>query len=117
MSPLPFLVAGLAALLALPAMALTPEEVGRKVAEQWQVELVRVRPVTVEGQDGLAVTVMKPGGSFNGALGVATILVDPASGALMPQFRHGASGYSLPATLPGPQPDISGNVIRERAIR
>jgi hypothetical protein len=117
MSPLPILATGLAALSALPAFALTPDELGRKVAEQWQVDLVRVRPVTVEGQDGLAVTVMKPGGSFNGALGVATILVDPATGELMRQFRHGASGYSLPDTLPGPQPDIPGYVVRDRASR
>ena len=81
------------------------------------MELLRVRPATVEGQDALAVTVMKSGGSFNGALGVATILVDPVTGELMPQFQHGASGYTLPATLPGVQPDISGDVVRERASR
>ena len=115
MRPLRF--AAVACLMAPPALALTPEEVGRQVAERWGVELLRVRPASVEGQDALAVTVMKSGGSFNGALGVATLLVDPDTGELLPCFQHGASGYTLPATLPGVQLDISGDVVRERASR
>jgi hypothetical protein len=99
------------------AATLPPEEVGRKVAEEWGVEVLRVRQVTVDSRKALAVTVMSPGGAFNGAMGVTTLLVDAESGSLLPQFRHRTSGYTLPADQPGPQPDIPGTVIRERATR
>ena len=99
------------------AEALTPEEVGQKVATDWGVEVLRVRPVRVDSEDVVAVTVMSPAGSFNGALGVTTLLADAETGQLVPRFRHNASGYSLPAVQPGPQRDIPGAVIRERATR
>lgn len=99
------------------AQALTPDEVGRKVAADWGVEVLKVRSLRVDSQDVVAVTVMSPAGSFNGALGVTTLLADAATGQLVPQFRHNVSGYSLPAVQPGPQRDIPGAVIRERATR
>ena len=99
------------------AQALTPDEVAQKVAADWGVEVLKVRSLRVDSRDVVAVTVMSPAGSFNGALGVTTLLADAATGQLVPQFRHNVSGYSLPAVQPGPQRDIPGAVIRERATR
>ena len=105
------------ALVANNALALTPAEVGQRVAADWGVSVLNVQPTRVDSQEIVAVTVMSPAGSFNGALGVTTLLADPETGQLVRQFRHGTSGYSLPAVQPGPQRDLPGTVIRERAIR
>ena len=116
MRPYPLLALPLA-LVANSALALTPAEVGQRVAAEWGVSVLDVRPSQVDSRDVVAVTVMSPAGSFNGALGVTTLLADPATGQLVRQFRHGTSGYSLPAVQPGPQRDLPGAVIRERATR
>ena len=76
--------------------AVTKEEASRQVATSFGVEVLKVRPGKIDGRDVWLLTVMNRGGNFNGAFQVNTLAVDQASGALVPSFRHGPSGYSLP---------------------
>jgi len=73
--------------------AMTADQIGAAVAARYGVEVLRV--VEAMGDDGRAawrVTVMNPGGDFNEAFQVNTILVDAETGAPIVQFRHLPSG-------------------------
>ena len=77
--------------------AVSSEEAAAKVAEQYGVQVLRVRAGVLDTTPVWLVTVMKPGGDNNDAFQVTTLAVDQESGNLMPAFRHGSSGYELPA--------------------
>jgi hypothetical protein len=93
-----FLLAALAvctlATLGRPAeAAMSAEDIGKAIAALFGVEVLRVVPA--ESDDGGAayrVTFMNPGGDFNEAFQVNTILVDAVTGAPIIQFRHLPSG-------------------------
>jgi hypothetical protein len=87
--------AGLA-LAAVPAAAMSQEEVKATIAERYEVEVLKVEPGTLDGQRVWMVTVMEPGGTSNAAFRVARLAVDRESGELVPAFRHDRSGYDLP---------------------
>jgi hypothetical protein len=78
------------------AERLSPDEISARIAETYGVEVLRLRDAKVDGRAAYAVTVMSPGGNSNAAFQVNTLLVDAATGALIPTFRHGASGYDHP---------------------
>jgi hypothetical protein len=77
--------------------SVTSEEAAAKVAEQYAVQVLRVRAAVVDAIPVWLVTVMNPGGDRNDAFQVTTLAVDQESGNLIPAFRHGSSGYELPA--------------------
>lgn len=86
-------VCALAAFAQPAAAAMSAEAVGKAVAALYGVEVLRVVPA--EGDEGRAayrVTFMNPGGDFNEAFQVNTILVDAETGAPIVQFRHLPSG-------------------------
>ena len=71
------------------------DEVKRRIETEFGVTVLRVRPMEREdGSPAYAVTVMNPGGDRNSAFAVSTLEVDARTGALLPQFRHVADGYS-----------------------
>lgn len=82
--------------LSNPAAAISSEDAGRKVAEEFSVTVLRVRAGVLDDTPVWLVTVMKAGGNRNDAFQVTTLAVDQESGELVPSFRHGASGYTLP---------------------
>ena len=87
-------VCGLAALDRPAAAAMSAEAVGEAIAALYGVEVLRVVPAEVdEGRAVYRVTFMNPGGDFNEAFQVNTILVDAETGAPITQFRHLPSGY------------------------
>lgn len=87
----------MAVLLAWPAHAeMSAEQAGQAVAEAFDVEVLKVRVDTHAEARVYLVTVMTPGGNFNGAFQVATLMVDARTGRLVSQFRHLPSGYQLP---------------------
>ena len=96
------LVIGLAALViatwvpAPVAAAVSSEAAARKVAEQYSVEVLRVRAAVLDNTPVWLVTVMKGGSNNNDAFQVTTLAVDQETGELVPAFRHGANGFSLP---------------------
>ena len=108
-------VAGFAA---NPVFALSPEAVAGVVAQRFGVTVLRVVPIERDGKPLYSVVVMNPGGNFNEAFKATTLVVDPDSGELVPQFRQENSGYDLPAA-PDRQPpaDDGGRTIRRETFR
>jgi hypothetical protein len=54
--------------------------------------VLRVREALYDGRSVYIVTVMNPGGDFNEAFQVNTLMVDRRSGKLVSQFRPAMSG-------------------------
>ena len=101
-----------------PALALSPEAVAGAVAQRFGVTVLRVMPIERDGKPLYSVVVMNPGGNFNEAFKATTLVVDPDSGELVPQFRQENSGYDLPVA-PDRQPpaDDGGRTIRRETFR
>ncbi|MEE8516647.1 MAG: PepSY domain-containing protein [Alphaproteobacteria bacterium] len=81
--------------LAMPAPALaavSADQVKAKVAKAFGVKVLKVRPAKADGRKVFVVTVMNPGGDFNEAFQVSTIVVDAETGKLVSGYRHRASG-------------------------
>lgn len=100
---------GLALGLAAPAVAqgqLTPDEAARRLAERFGVEVLDVVEARQQGSLVYIVTVMNPGGNYNGAFRVTRLMVDAATGELVPQVGQGAAGYQIPGE--GDRPQESG---------
>lgn len=101
---IPFVLAAFAgaAFWANSAVAqVTQDQAAERIAETYGVEVLKTREGKVDGTAVWLVTVMEPGGNSNSAFRVATLAVDKATGELVPVFRHGASGYSLPGEEAG----------------
>lgn len=91
---------GMAALIAAlyagaAAAAMSPEDVSKKLAQQYGVKVLRVTEGDYAGKKVFKVTVMGAPGNSNSAFEVATLAVDPDTGNLLPAFRHTQSGYEL----------------------
>ncbi len=69
------------------------DEVASAIAEAYVVTVLRVVPTKEDGRSAFRVTVMNPGGDYEEAFQVNTLLVDAESGKLVSGFRHRASGY------------------------
>ena len=117
-----------AALLALAAVAqpaaaqgngvLPEDEVASRIAEAYGVEVLEVRRRDLIGGPAYAVKVMNPPGDSNAALMVSTLMVDAATGELIPQFKHRTSGYregGRPTLEPGNP--TAGETLRLRTFR
>ncbi len=98
-------------LVGAPVQAqMTAEEITAAVAGTFGVEVLRVTAADDEGRAVYHVTFMSPGGDFNGAFQVTTIAVDAATGTVISQFRHLASGYRLSGA-----PSLDGDISRPDA--
>ena len=101
-----------------PALALSPEAVASAVAQRFGVTVLRVTPIERGGKSLYSVVVMNPGGNFNEAFKATTLVVDPDTGELVPQFRQESSGYALPASADRQPPaDDGGTTIRRETFR
>lgn len=77
------------------AQALMTTEAARGAIEQeFGVEVLRIDPAEIDGRPAFLLRVMNPEGDFNEAFQVNTLVVDRATGDLIPTFRHGPSGYA-----------------------
>ncbi len=77
----------------LPALAaMNADQVKAKVAKAFGVKVLKVRPGKADGRKVFVVTMMNPGGDFNEAFQVSTIVVDVETGKLVSGYRHRASG-------------------------
>ncbi len=86
----------LSAALAFPPTAIaamTANQVKAKIAKDFGVKVLKVRPAKADGRKVYLVTMMNPGGDFNEAFQVNTIIVDAETGKLVSRFRHRASGH------------------------
>ncbi len=80
------------ALGAAPAGALSADQVKRQVETQYGVKVLRIKPMTEQGRSAFAVTIMNPGGAFNEAFQVNTIVIDAETGRPIVQYRQGPGG-------------------------
>ena len=113
--------AGLICALILPvpavAQSLTADQVARAVTAEFDVDVLRVRPMDGPGgEPAYAVTVMLPGGSRNNAFQLTTVLVEGNTGALSPQFRHGPTGHQLPGAPSFVPPTIQDGPALRRSL-
>ncbi len=60
--------------------ALSADQVKRQVETRYGVEVLRIKPMTEQGRSAFAVTIMNPGGAFNEAFQVNTIVIDAETG-------------------------------------
>ena len=74
---------------------LSPDELKQQIEQTYPVQVLGIRAIEADGKAAYAVTVMIRGGDFNDAFQVNTFIVDADTGALIPVFRHLASGYVL----------------------
>lgn len=82
-------------------------EVRAAIEKQYKVKVLKINAVTVDGKSAFKVTVMYPGGDFNTAFQVNTLIVDATTGKTVSQFRHISSGHVSAAggdTTPNRQP-------------
>ncbi len=87
-------VVGAMVMSAAPARAeMSADEVAAAIAEAYGVTVLRVVAVEKDGRSVFRVTIMNPGGDFDEAFQVNTLLVDAESGKLVSGVRHRASGY------------------------
>ena len=91
---------------------MTPEDISSAIAQRFNVKVLRVAPADQDGRKTYAVVVMNAGGNFNEAYRVSTLMVDAATGELIPQFRNNPVGYDLPEPANRAIPDNSGGAIR-----
>ncbi|SMF23935.1 hypothetical protein SAMN06265365_108126 [Tistlia consotensis] len=89
------LMVALLAGAATPAAAIDEKAAARLVAEQFGVQVLKVRPGTVDGRAVWLVTGMNPGGNSNSAFVVSTVAVDVESGRPLRSFQPVETG-SLP---------------------
>lgn len=114
----PALLAAMMMLGATAAEALSPDSVAAAVADRYGVKVLRVTPAERDGKQLLDLVVMNPGGNFNEAFKVTTLVVDAETGDLVPQFRANDTGYVLPqAPNREPPADGSGAAIRRETFR
>ncbi len=87
-------VVGGGILFAAPAgAAMSADEVASAIAEAYGVTVLRVVAMEEDGRSVFRVTIMNPGGDFDEAFQVNTLLVDAETGKLVSAVRHRTSGY------------------------
>jgi hypothetical protein len=91
---------GAIVLVAAPARAeMSADAVKQKIEADYAVTVLRVTPMTDDGRPVFAVTIMNPGGAFNEAFQVNTIVIDAETGQPIIQYRQGSGGLR-PAAPP-----------------
>jgi hypothetical protein len=90
-------VSGGAALVAFGTVwaAAGSDQVKRDIEARFPVQVLKVDQATADGRSVFIVTVMNRSGDYNEAFQVNRLVVDAATGKLVRQFRHRASGYEL----------------------
>lgn len=112
-----FLFASLVASMALlpaanAAAAMSKDQVSAQVAKEFGVQVLDIRPDTVDGKSVFIVKVMFLGGNFNSAFQVNTWVVDADDGKRISQFQHLSSGQQRAGGL-----NAHANRQRANALR
>lgn len=95
----------------------TAQKLIQQIAQRYGVQVLHADRELVGGEPVYRMVVMNPGGDFNEAFAVHTLMVDASTGALISQFEHLPSGYEL-ASPPDrtPRDDGSGDAIRRETF-
>lgn len=73
----------------------TAQKLTQEITQRYGVQVLRADRELLDGKPVYRMVVMNPGGDFNEAYAVHTLVVDAASGALVPQFAQLPAGYDL----------------------
>lgn len=95
----------------------TAQKLMQQIAQRYGVQVLRADHELIGGKSVYRLVVMNPGGDFNEAYAVHTLMVEVSTGALISQFEHLPSGYKL-ASPPDrtPRDDGSGDTIRRETF-
>lgn len=74
------------------ALAASKAEVKAMIEKTYGVKVLRIDDTRANDLDAFAVRVMNPGGNFNEAFQINTLVVDKRTGRLISQFRHLSDG-------------------------
>ncbi|MGQ0674782.1 MAG: hypothetical protein ACT4N4_01625 [Rhodospirillales bacterium] len=77
------------------AAAMLPEDISKKLTQQFAVKVLRIEPGEFDGRKVFIVRVMGAPGNSNSAFEVSTLAIDPDTGNPISAFRHTKSGYEL----------------------
>ncbi|MGH6984923.1 MAG: PepSY domain-containing protein [Stellaceae bacterium] len=91
----------------------TAQKLTQQIAQRYGVQVLRADREVLAGKPVYRMVVMNPGGDFNEAYAVHTLVVDAASGGLVPQFEHLPAGYAL-AAPPDRTPRDAGSGVTIR---
>jgi hypothetical protein len=90
----------------------------RAVAQRFGVKVLRAQREELDGKTVYRMVVMRPGGNFDDAYAVDTLILDAATGALVPQFRNKVSGYQLSSPPDRtPRDNAVATTIRRESFR
>jgi hypothetical protein len=89
----------------------------KRIAQEYGVDVLRVRAGELDGTPVWLITVMTPGGNFNSAFQVTTLAVDRMTGALVPAFRQGVNGATGTGTDVGTRMDLRPDAARSGTWR
>ena len=91
--------------------------VALSLKDRYGVQVIRADREQLDGKPVYRIVVMNPGGDFNEAYAVHTLVVDASTGALISQFQHEPAGYVLPSPPDRmPNDDGTGTVIRRETF-
>lgn len=95
----------------------TAQKLTQEIVQRYGVQVLRADREMLDDKPVYRMVVMNPGGDFNEAFAVNTLVVDAASGELVSQFQHAPAGYAL-ASPPDrtPADDGSGATIRHETF-
>lgn len=112
-------VSAIVMVAALPVSAAVDEgQAAKQVADSFGVQVLKVRAGDIDGTPVWFITVMNKGGDADGAFQVNMLAMDQATGELVSNFRHGASGPGQPATKETTTKMIARpDVLRSRSWR
>jgi hypothetical protein len=89
----------------------------QQVAGTYGVQVLRAERQELDGKPVYRMVVMNPGGDFNEAYAVHTLVVDAKTGELVSQFQNETSGYALSAAADRtPRDDAVGPTIRRESF-
>src|SRR3546814_9989180 len=108
----------LAGAIAAPGLAaealLSKGNAKARIEKDLGVEVLRLREVDVEGRPAFAATIMNPGGNYNAAFQVNTVVLDRKTGTLI--HRFGQNGQELESGTIHSTREDSGPVIRRQTF-
>ena len=72
----------------------SPEGIAAEIEKSRGVKVLKLQPTQVDGRMAYIVSVMNAGGDTNSAFQVERILIDAETGAPIPTYRHGPTGFA-----------------------
>lgn len=95
----------------------TAQKLAQQLAQRYGVQVVHADRELLDGKPVYRMVVMNPGGDFNEAYAVHTLVVNALTGTLVSQFEHLPSGYELASpSNRTPRDDGSGDTIRRETF-